>query len=61
LFDIQENGKTKLPVRLITEGKQDELGGKAVKGGYTVWKMKSGKPTPIHVPDIDKAVKECLK
>jgi type III restriction enzyme len=61
LFDIQEDGKTKLLVRFITEGKQDELGGKAVKGGFTVWKMKSGKPTPIHVSDIDKAVKECLK
>jgi len=45
----------------ITEGKQSQLRGKAIKGGYTVWKMKAGSPTPIHVDDLDKAVKECLK
>lgn len=61
LFDIQEDGKTKLLVRFITEGKQTELRGRAIKGGYTVWKMKSGTPTPIHVADLDKAVKECLR
>ncbi|WP_444655408.1 hypothetical protein [Citrobacter portucalensis] len=32
--------------------------GKATKGGYTVWKMKSGHPTPIYVADLDKAVRE---
>lgn len=61
LFDIQEDGKTKLLVRFITVGKQTKLCGKAIKGGYTVWKMKSGTPTAIHVTDINKAVKECLK
>ncbi len=48
-------------MRFITEGKQTELRGKATKGGYTVWKMKSGHPTPIYVADLDKAVRECLK
>ncbi|WP_161891928.1 DEAD/DEAH box helicase family protein [Pseudomonas juntendi] len=61
LFDIQEDGRSKVLVRFITEGKQTELRGKCLKGGYTVWKMKSGTPTPIHVADLDKAVKECLK
>lgn len=61
LFDIQDGGKTMVQVRFISEGKQTELRGKAIKGGYTVWKMKSGSPTPIHVDDLDKAVKECLK
>lgn len=61
LFDIQDDGKTKVLVRFISEGKQKELRGKALKGGYTVWKMKSGAPTPIHVSSLDKAVKECLK
>lgn len=61
LFDIQDGGKTKVHVRFITEGKQNELRGKAVKGGYTVWRMKSGSPTPIHVEDLEKAVKECLR
>lgn len=61
LFDIHEDGKLKLHVRFITEGKQSELRGKALKGGYTVWRMKSGSPAPIHVETLDKAVKECLK
>jgi type III restriction enzyme len=61
LFDIQDGNKTKIHVRFITKGKQTELRGKAIKGGYTVWKMKTGKPTPIHIEDLDKAVKECLK
>lgn len=61
LFDIKEDGKTKLHVRFISEGKQTELRGKAIKGGYTVWKMKSNNPTPIHVDTLEKAVKECLR
>ncbi len=61
LFDIHEDGKIKLQVRFICEGKQSELRGKVLKGGFTVWKMKSGSPTPVYVDDLDKAVKECLK
>lgn len=61
LFDIKEDGKTKIQVRFISEGKQSELRGKAIKGGYTVWKMKTGSPTPVHVDSLDKAVTECLK
>jgi type III restriction enzyme len=61
LFDIKEDGKTKLQVRFVTEGKQDVLRGKVTKGGYTVWKMKSGSPTPIYVSSLDKAVAEALK
>lgn len=61
LFDIKEDGKTKIHIRFISEGKQNELRGKAIKGGYTIWKMKSGTPTPIHVNDLDKAVAECLR
>ena len=61
LFDIKEDGKTKVLVRFITEGKQTQLRGKAIKGGYTVWKMKTGSPAPIHVADLDKAVAECLR
>ena len=61
LFDIQEDGKTRLKVRFISEGKQAELRGKAIKGGHTVWKMKSGSPTPIYVESMNDAVKECLK
>ena len=61
LFDIQDDGTTKLLTRFISEGKQTVIGGKAAKDGYTVWKMKGGSPTPIHVSNLDQAVKECLK
>lgn len=61
LFDIKEDGKTKIQVRFISEGKQSQLRGKAIKGGYTVWKMKLGNPTPIFVDDLNKAVVECLR
>lgn len=61
LFDIQDGGKTKVHVRFISEGKQTELRGKALKGGFTVWKMKAGKPTPVHVDTLGKAVIESLK
>ena len=61
LFDIKEDGKTKLQVRFITEGKQSELRGKVIKGGYTVWKMKANSPTPVHAETLDKAVTECLR
>jgi len=45
----------------FTEGKQTALREKPTKGGYTVWKMKAGSPTPVHVADLAKAVTECLK
>lgn len=61
LFDIQEDGKTKIQVRFITEGKQTELRGKTIQGGYTVWKMKNGSPVAIHFDDLQKAIKECVK
>jgi type III restriction enzyme len=61
LFDIREGGKTRLQVRFITEGKQSELRGKVIKGGYTVWKMKQGSPVAVHVATLDKAVVESLK
>lgn len=61
LFDIFEEGKVKLQVRFITEGKQKKLMEKPTKDGFTVWKMKTGNPTPIHVATMDEAIKECLK
>lgn len=61
LFDIHEDGKIKLHVRFISEGKQTVIGGKAISGGYTVWKMKAGSVTPVHVNTLAKAVTECLK
>jgi type III restriction enzyme len=61
LFDIKEDGKTKVQVRFISEGKQSQLRGKAIKGGYTVWKMKAGSPTPIFVDTPHKAVMEALR
>jgi type III restriction enzyme len=61
LFDIYEDGKVKVQVRFITEGKQKKLMEKPLKEGFTVWKMKSGNPTPVHVATMDEAIKECLK
>ena len=61
LFDIFEDGKIKVHVRLISEGKQTKLLEKPIKGGYTVWKMKAGQPTAVHLPDLKKTVAECLK
>ena len=61
LFDIREDGKTKIQVRFISEGRQQELRSKPLKGGYTVWKFKNGSPAPILVETIDKAVKESLR
>ncbi|KQR18542.1 hypothetical protein ASF90_03490 [Xanthomonas sp. Leaf148] len=61
LFNIEDEGTTKLLTRFISEGTQTTIGGKAIQGGYTVWKMRTGSPTPIHVSSLDQAVKECLK
>ena len=61
LFDIKEDGKTRLQVRFVTDGKQSKLRQKVIKGGFTVWKMKTGSPTAIHVPSLKAAVTESLK
>lgn len=61
LFDICDGSKTKILVRLVVSGRQEQLRGKITKGGYTVWKMKSAGPTAIHVCSLDQAVAECLK
>lgn len=61
LFDIQEDHKTKVLTRFISEGKQSALKAKPLPGGYTVWKMKHGSPTPIYVDTLHAALKECLR
>jgi len=61
LFDIQEDHKTRLRTRFISEGKQAALKAKPLPGGYTVWKMKSGSPTPVYVKSLEEAVVECLR
>ena len=63
LFDIvdPDTERPVIHVRLISQGKQSALGAKATGDGFTVWKMKSGMVTPIHVATMEKAVAECLK
>ena len=61
LFDIQDNGTTKLLTRFITEGRQTALREKPTKGGFTVWKMRGGSPTAVYASTLEEAVKECLK
>jgi len=61
LFNIDDAGTIKLLTRFVTEGKQDQLRGKVIKGGFTVWKVKGGSPTPVQVETIDEAIKEAMK
>lgn len=61
LFDIKEGSQTRVLTRFISEGKQSELRGNSLPGGYTVWKIKSGAPKPIFVDNLPSAVAECLK
>ncbi len=61
LFDIKVDGKNRIHVRFVSEGKQAALRAKVTKGGYTVWKMKSGSPKPIYLDSIDKALAEAMK
>lgn len=60
LFDIKDGATTKLLVRFVVEGKQETLGGKSLKGGYTVWKLRAGAITPILVETVEEAVVQCL-
>ena len=61
LFDIKEDGKSKVQVRFITEGRQSKLKEKPLAGGFTVWKMKSGSPSASFYDTIEKAVVESLR
>ncbi len=61
LFDIREDDKTRIRVRFVSEGKQSSLKAKPLPGGYTVWRLKNGVPTPFQVDSLAKAVAECLK
>lgn len=61
LFDIKEDHHTRILTRFITNGRQKELRGKALAGGYTVWKMKTGAPKPAYFDNLPAAIEECLK
>ncbi len=63
LFDITDaaTGKVAVQVRLISRGKQTEVGKKATGDGFTVWKMRGGQVLAVHVSSMDKAVAECLR
>ena len=61
LFDIKEDHQTRVLTRFITAGKQKELRGKALPGGFTVWKMKGGGPAPAYFDSLSAAIAECLK
>lgn len=61
LFNVEDDGAVKLLTRFITEGKQEQLRGNVVKGGFTVWRTRNGSPIAIHVTSIADAVAECFK
>ena len=50
-----------LRIRLITEGNWNEHVKKIGPSGYTVWTLKHGKISPIHLSTVDEAVKVCLQ
>jgi len=61
LFNIQEDGRTRVLVRFVSQGRQTDLRQKATKGGYTVWKMKGGNPVAVFVDSIEDAVVEAIR
>lgn len=64
LFFIDKVGGNTGPmliVRLVTEGEWDEHVKKIGPSGYTVWTLKQGKISPLHVDTIDEAVQTCLR
>lgn len=61
LFAIRRIGKgPNLLIRFVTAGEWSSDIKKLNNVGYTVWKLKSGRSTPMHCKDINQTVKECL-
>ena len=63
LLDIRdEDGKQKVVVRLLTDGKWDEPGKKKSNQGFTVWVLGTGGTVrPKHYHAIEKAVEGALR
>ncbi|WP_313559103.1 DEAD/DEAH box helicase family protein [Ruminiclostridium cellobioparum] len=61
LFHIKKVRKgPELYIRLVTEGKWNTDKIKIGSNGYTVWKLKESRPTPIWCQDINEAVQVCM-
>lgn len=61
LFDVREDGRTRLCVRFITPGHQDDLHSRVSAGGFTVWSLHQGAPRPRKVATMAEAVQEALR
>lgn len=62
LFNIKKVRKgPDLYIRLVTEGQWNIDKNKIGNNGYTVWKIKDSRPTPLWGSDINEAVEICLR
>lgn len=61
LLNIEKDDGVGVLVRLVTEGEWDtQFHKRPASIGYTVWKLKDGKPHPIHCLSVQDAVNVCL-
>ena len=61
LLFIEKSDNISVWVRLVTQGEWNaQFQQKPASGGYTVWKLKEGKPYPIRCNSVQEAVDECL-
>lgn len=61
LLSIEKDGDTEVLIRLVTKGEWDSsFIKKPSSTGFTVWKLKSGKPTPVYCSNVTEAVKQCV-
>lgn len=62
MFDISDGDKSRVHVRFVVKGKQDNLNGRTVtKEGYTIWRVKNNQIVAVYRDTMAKAVAECLK
>ncbi|GAB2555981.1 DEAD/DEAH box helicase family protein [Spirosoma aerophilum] len=61
LLFIEKSDNVSILVRLVTQGEWNaQFQQKPASGGYTVWKLKEGKPYPIRCDSIQGVIDECL-
>lgn len=61
LLDIKdENGNTKIHVRLISEGQWESEDSQKSQDGYCVWMIRSGRPRPRNCHTIEEAIRVSL-
>jgi type III restriction enzyme len=62
MFDIRQGDKSRMHVRFVVKGQQEQIGGKTIsKEGFTIWRVRNNQTKPIYVETMAKALAECLK